>query len=78
MCMFCGVADPTHEQALATAAALVLGWAGGLLMPWHVLEAPVRKAGEVLGRKPRSLSLDETGETNEAAATPPAQPAPPA
>jgi hypothetical protein len=52
MCMICGVANPSHEQAMMTVAALVLGGAGGLLVPWHLIEEPVRKAGEILGRKP--------------------------
>ena len=58
MCMICSVANPTHEQAMITVAALVLGGAGGLLVPWHLVEEPVRKAGELLGRKSSAAAGD--------------------
>ncbi len=78
MCMICGVANPSHEQALVTVAALVLGGAGGLLVPWHVLEEPVRKMGEMLGRKARDDAFDEASDTDEPAPPVSTRPAPPA
>jgi hypothetical protein len=48
MCMFCGIADPSHDQALLGLATLVVGGAGGLLVPWHLIEEPLRRAGHAI------------------------------
>src|SRR3954470_16932359 len=56
MCMFCGVADPSHDQAIMGVVALVVGGGGGLLVPWHLVEEPVRKVGHVLRGRPADAS----------------------